>query len=105
MNDSVRLLLLKILKFNGDLTALVKIGYSYVQILNLIRVETEEGNIQKNNGVLVITSKGNNLIDELSSKLRDVNKNLWIEPEIASKIPRIDTDFLYLPHRDELTFI
>jgi len=104
MDNTVKILLLKIIKFNGDISPLVKMGYEYSQIVKSINLEITDGNAERKNGVLGITEKGNNLIDAISKKLDRSNSANWIEPEIESKIPKIKLNFVYLPNQNELTF-
>lgn len=103
MNNSVKLLLLKIIKFNGDVTPLVQSGYEYTQIATLIQTEIDEDNAHYINGTLFLTEKGNTLISDLS-KDRPGGSASWIEPEISSRTNKIDKDFIFLPNKKELSF-
>lgn len=102
MEDSVKILLLKIIKFNGDLAPLVKLGYEYSQITSLISAEIVEANAEYRSGILVITEKGNSLIEQISKNRK--NGSQWIEPEIESRIPRIQKNFIFLPNQNDLNF-
>lgn len=104
MDDSIKILLLKIIKFNGDISPLLKLGYEYSQIVKAINDELSQGNAERKNGLLGITPLGNDLIEELSKKLKGTNANKWIEPEIESRIEKIPIDYVFLPSQDELTF-
>lgn len=104
MDDSIKILLLKIIKFNGDISPLLKLGYEYSQIVKAINDETLQGNVERKNGLLSISSKGNDLIEEISKKHKRIDSNKWIEPEIESKIEKIPIDSVFLPNQNELTF-
>lgn len=104
MENSVKILLLKIIKFNGDITPLLKLGYEYSQIAKSIQLEIADGNAERKNGMLTITYKGNKLIEELAKKLNRKDSNQWIEPEIESRVPKISVDYVFLPNQNELTF-
>lgn len=104
MDNKVKILLLKIIKFNGDITPLLKLGYEYSQIVQAIKDEIDEGNAERKNGVLCVTDKGNNIIENISKEQKRKNSDEWIEPEIESQIPKIPIDFVYLPNQNELTF-
>lgn len=103
MDDNIKVLLLKIIKFNGDISPLIQLGYEYAQVTSLIKIEIEEKNAHYLNGTLFLTEKGNSLISKLISS-RPPGSNSWIEPEYASKISKIDKDFIFLPNRKELSF-
>jgi hypothetical protein len=103
IEQNVKLLLLKIIKFNGDITPLLKLEYDYAQVAKLIQIEIENQTAEYIKGSLFLTSKGNLLIDQLE-KNRKPGSESWIEPEIASKIIPIDKDFIYLPNKKELSF-
>ncbi|MFC3561194.1 hypothetical protein [Pedobacter jamesrossensis] len=103
IEPNTKLLLLKIIKFNGDVTPLLNLDYDYVQISGLIQKEIEDKNAEYNKGNLFLTEKGNLLIQKLE-KDRDPGSSSWIEPELASKITPIEKDFVYLPNRKELSF-
>lgn len=103
MNESIKTLLLKIIKYSGDINPLIKLGYEYSQIINLIAIEVDEGNAQYLNGELFITEKGNMLISNLINNRKQGSES-WIEPEIESKISKIDKNFIYLPNKKDLSF-
>jgi len=104
MDKSVKILLLKIIKFNGDISPLLKLGYEYSQIAKSINDEIAEGNAERKNGLLGITSKGNSLIEAISKNQKRKDSNKWIEPEIESRVPKIPVDCVFLPNQNELTF-
>lgn len=104
MENSVKILILKIIKFNGDISPLLKLGYDYSQIVKIINVEIENGNAERSNGQLKLTENGNKLISEISEKQERKDFEIWIEPEIESRIPKIAIDFIFLPNQNELTF-
>ncbi len=104
MDNSVKILLLKIIKFNGDISPLIKLGYEYSQIVKSINEEISQGNADRKNGILSITAKGNSLIEEISKKQQRRDSSKWIEPEIESRVPKIPIDSIFLPNQNELTF-
>ena len=104
MDSNVRILLLKIIKFNGDVAPLIKLGYEYSQIIKAINDEISDGNAEQKNGLLGLTEKGNALIEEISRKQGRLHSDKWIEPEIESRVAKIPIDFLFLPSQNELTF-
>jgi hypothetical protein len=103
MDANIKLLLLKIIKFNGDISPLLKLQYDYSQVARLIQQEISDGNAEYQKGNLFLTAKGNLIIEEFE-KARKGGGEQWIEPEIASKIMPIAKDFIYLPSKKELSF-
>jgi hypothetical protein len=103
MEQNVKLLLLKIIKFNGDISPLLKLEYDYAQVAKLIQQEIVEGNAEHVKGNLFLTKKGNAVIEQLET-VRKPGSDQWIEPEIESRITPIAKDFIYLPNKKELSF-
>lgn len=104
MENNVQILLLKIIKFNGDITPLIKMGYEYSQVAQLLKQEIKAGNAVSLNGKLTITKKGNSLINSMNIDLKRENSEIWIEPEHQSKISPISINDIFLPNQDELSF-
>jgi hypothetical protein len=104
MDNNIQLLILKIIKFSGDINPLIKMGYEYAQIANLIKNEIDSGHAERHSGELVITAKGNIKIEELNKGFKRKDASVWIEPEHESKISRISVDDIYLPNQEDLSF-
>lgn len=104
MNSEVKLFLLKIVKFNGNLTPLLKRGYEYSQIFQLLDELIAEGLLEKNNNRIAITDIGLREIDKLNKHLERRDSSSWIEPESASRISKINKNDVFLPAQDELSF-
>ena len=102
-SNEAKVLLLKIIKFNGDLTPMNKLGFEYSQIADLIDEEVRLGNIQFQNDVIFVTEQGNGIIEQLTGN-RKGGSEKWIEPELESKMAKFSKDFIYLPNRKELSF-
>jgi len=103
MDQNVKLLLLKIIKFNGDISPLLKLEYDYAQVAKLIQLEISDGNAEYIKGNLFLTKKGNSTVEALETT-RKPGSDQWIEPEIESRITPIGKDFIYLPNKKELSF-
>lgn len=104
MENNVRILLLKIIKFNGEISPLLKMGYSYSQVVDAIKSEVEKKTIERKNGILGLTDFGNKTLDTLIKETKSDRLSEWIEPELSSKIPKIPIDFVFLPNQNELSF-
>jgi len=104
MQEEVKLILLKLVKSNGNLQPLIEMGYEYAQVINFINFLTEEELLKKEKNKISITDKGLKEIQRLNKKYNRLNSAQWIEPKIESRITPIDKDFVYLPNRNELSF-
>lgn len=79
-----------------------EMGFEYAQLVSFIQKEIDEGNAKYNNGKMIITPKGSDLIKELEGGLKGFKA--WIEPEIQSKIPKLDKNDVFLPNQNDLWF-
>mgnify|MGYP003582535520 CR=1 FL=1 len=104
MHAEVKLFLLKIVKFNGNLTPLVKMGYEYSQIIQLLDELIADGLLTKANNKVMATETGLLEIDNLNKQLSRRDSSLWIEPDTASRITKINKNDVFLPDQDELSF-
>lgn len=104
MDKNIKVLILKIIKFNGNISPLIKLGYEYSQVAQLIKDEILEENAIRKNGILFLTPKGNDLINQLTKELKRTKSDVWIEPELASKIIPINKNEVFLPNQNDLSF-
>lgn len=96
--------LLCIVKDNGDIKRLTRIGVSFQAIAELTKNAIENELLKYESENISITEKGATLIKSLEKKFKQTDKNNWIEPKNDSKIPSFDKDFIFLPKQDELHF-
>ncbi len=104
MEDSIKLKLLLILKNRGSITDLIKDGFTYGQIADMISHLVEEGYADEIDDQLQVSEKGMKWlnIEFKTNKLK--GSESWIVPEKRSKIPQVDKNEVYLPNRNELHF-
>lgn len=104
MEDIIRLKLLILLKNNSNITELIKDGFTYGQIANMINNLVKEEYVQVVDDKLSITDFGEKWIEKfnISNKLKGFSS--WILPEEKSKIEKFNEKDIYLPHRNELHF-
>ena len=102
MQTVIKILLLKIIKGNGDISILFKEGYEYSQILDFIKELIKDGYLIKHGNKLVLTNNGILEIEKLNKELKRTKINKWIEPEHRSKISQIDKNDIFLPNQNEL---
>lgn len=104
MEDVIKIKLLFLIKKNSSITELLKDGFTYGQIANMINELALLDFIREIEGKLTITEFAENWI----SKFKVVNKlkgfEFWILPEEKSKIEKFNEKDVYLPHRNELNF-
>lgn len=97
--------LLQIIKNDGNTRKLIRKQISFIDIIDNIKILTLEGILKFENDKLSITEKGSLLLDELSVKYKETNKDKWIEKETKSKLEnKIEIDFVFLPNQNELYF-
>jgi hypothetical protein len=105
MNEKYLYTLLIIVKKNGDALRLIREGLTYLEIADLTNTALDEGYIEfGKEDELITTAKGDIKILELESQFKKTNKREWISPENKSKIPKLDKDFIFLPHQNEIHF-
>ncbi|SFE87811.1 hypothetical protein [Spirosoma endophyticum] len=95
--DLYTILLLQIIKVNGSVDSLVKIGYNYAQIAEAI-VSLRQGNIIK--GVendIILTEEGNKLLKTLNKSANRTGISKWVSPKMDDKIEPIGIFDIYLP--------
>jgi len=103
--ETRQLQLLKIIKHNGDVTALAKQGLEFVQITSLIKEEISKGNAEFVNGKLLLSESGHKRLAELNKAHNYYNSQEWILPEYHSKIEQIDINEIYVPRKLDLWFL
>lgn len=104
MQLEVKLLLLKIVKYNGDVSPLVKLGYEYAQVMDFLNLLLEEKLLSREGYQLNITDAGLSKIEELNKEFKRNDASKWIEPDLASRISKIDKTEIFLPDPNELSF-
>jgi len=96
--------LLSIVKNNGDSKRLLRLGMDYRQIGELTKDAIFHKLIDFEQDKLIITKYGEHLLTQLSEEFKIIDKEKWIEPENASRIPVLSKDFIFLPNQNELHF-
>lgn len=90
MDDRLRFLLLKLLKEDGDISNLEKIGYQYSLIANAYSKLINENLIKPDENLeFVVSRKGINELERLKEKLI-LEGNWVIEPFIKFKVDKMD---------------
>ena len=104
MNEKKIYTLLSIVKNNGDIKRLTRLGLNFANIAELTKDAIKNNFLIYKDGVVQLTEFGNDKIINLEAKFKQINKDLWIEPENESKIPVLEKNFIFLPNQNELHF-
>jgi hypothetical protein len=98
-----RLLLLKIIRFNGNVQPLIELGHNFADVIDAIKEEQSLGNVDWVNGKISMTDKG---LEEIATLEKKVGRKFpWIEPETESKIKKLGEDEIYIPSRDSIQYL
>lgn len=96
--------LLYILKNNGNIKRLIRENITFIDIINNVKMLTNDFFLNNDNGKLSFTETGEKLFEELDREYKSRNKDKWIESEKKSKIEKLDIDFVYLPDQSKIFF-
>jgi pyridoxal/pyridoxine/pyridoxamine kinase len=92
-------LLLRIVKNDRNVNALLREKLTYRQIGDLIQGALQSRLIEKKNDAVFLTSAGEEVFEKLTQQFKKIKKEDWIGKEDESKIEQIDVNFLYLPNQ------
>lgn len=104
MNEKHLYTLLKVIETNGDIRKLKREGLDYKEIAELTKLAITKEFVSYDNDLVKLSDKGLKKIKELEERYKVVNKDLWIEAENKSKIPKLEKDFIFLPNQNEIHF-
>lgn len=96
--------LLKIVKGSKPLDSLVKIGFQYVQIVQLVDSAVEKGflALEETNSEIILTKEGENELKRLSEKINYNVKSALVIEDDSVKIKTIDKNSVYIPNIENL---
>lgn len=95
-------LLLRIVKNDKNVNALLREKLTFKQIGDLTQKALDLKIIEKKDDEVVLTTLGEGIFKKLSQQYKKINKIEWIEKETKSMIEPIDINFLYLPDQQNL---
>lgn len=104
MNDKHLYILLSVIKNNGDIKRLKREGISYKKIAQLTQKSIESNLITYSENLIELSKSGLEKLKDLEIQYKEKNKELWIENEKESIIPKLEKDFIFLPNQNELLF-
>jgi hypothetical protein len=95
-----RLLLLKLIRFDGNVQPLIDLNYDFTEVVSAIKKEVSFDNAKYEKGILKITQKGEMEIQRLEKQMG--REFPWIEPEIKSRIEPLKKNEIYIPLRQSM---
>jgi predicted methyltransferase len=104
MSKKNKILLLHIIKSNGNVKQLIREGFSYKSISDLLETLVNEELIIYDKQKIKLTDLGNEYLTNGEQIIKKQDKNLWIEAEKKSKIPKLEKKFIFLPNQNEIHF-
>jgi predicted methyltransferase len=104
MSKKNKILLLHLIKSNGDIKQLIREGLSYKDVSGLLEVLVNEELIIYDDTKIKLTKAGLKYFEKGQATIKKQNKDLWIEAETKSKIPKLEKDFIFLPNQNEIHF-
>ncbi|KEZ93519.1 hypothetical protein IL45_04720 [Nonlabens ulvanivorans] len=104
MEISTIIKILLLVKNNGNISELLKDGYTYGQIARMTNECMDEGFLEKDVNQIKVSTKGLGYLDEKFAKKNKFGSESWIVPEEKSKIMQLGKNEIYLPNRKELDF-
>ncbi|EJF53475.1 hypothetical protein SapgrDRAFT_1771 [Saprospira grandis DSM 2844] len=105
MNNTHKAYLLKIIRFDGNLTPLIDLGYDYIELIAEIESFLEKKYVAENEGLLSVTQKGEEFITSSNKDSGKSNLTKLIEPEHQSKIRKLDKNDIFLPETNVIDFL
>ncbi|MCQ2073395.1 MAG: hypothetical protein MJY96_09785 [Bacteroidaceae bacterium] len=101
MSDEEKtLLLLQIIRVDGNINQLISFGLSFVDILNSLEDLKKKGIVvQKDNG-LILTALGKSMFYSLNRKFGHRGLYKYLMPDYFSRITQLQTDDIYLPQKE-----
>src|SRR6187402_2676657 len=104
MNEKHIYTLLKVVNSNANVKLMTRIGLTFSKIADLTNYAINEGYLEHTKEKIVLSKKGFSKFKELDTKLKNINKEEWIEKDIKSIVPKLDKSIMFVPKQNELTF-
>ncbi len=99
-----KVLLLHIIESKGNVKQLIREGFNYKSISELLEVIVVEGLVVYDNKKIILTVEGKEYLKNGKEEIKKMNKDLWIDTENKSKIAVLGKKFIFLPNQNELHF-
>lgn len=101
MEEKYLIMLLQLVKHNGNIINFVNTGYDYAQTARHIKYLKEQHIIEYFKGSLQLTKLGENKLVDLNIKLGKRGSESFISPQFEYHIQRRGESYLYLPPKNK----
>lgn len=92
-------LLLQIIKVNGSVETIVKLGYNYSKIAESLNYLRQKVYIILDGDIIKLTAKGYKMLKLVNKKLGRRGISKWVSPKLDEKIPKMNKFDIYLPSK------
>ncbi len=99
MKEKYLILLLQIIKGNGNIEPLLKMGLNYFQVAEYIDYAIKKRYISKKEKIFKLTEIGLKKLESLNKKVKRYNSEKWIGPYDQFKIKKINLEEIYIPKK------
>lgn len=101
MSDEEKtLLLLQVIRVDGNINQLISFGLSFVDILNSLEDLKKKGIVVQNDNGLTLTALGKSMFYSLNRKIGHRGLYKYLMPDYYSRITQLKTDDIYLPQKE-----
>lgn len=97
MNKTV--VFLRLVEANGQLSSLMKQGFSYGQIALMIQQQEQEGYIEIGEDTIILTEKGKQYLKEHMKTGEENKTRAWILPQMVYYHTPISSEDIVLPKK------
>lgn len=97
-------ILLNLIQNQTDVRQLIHVGLDYKEIGELTSFAFKENYLIYELNKVILTAKGIEKLNSDAKRFKKINKEEWIQPEIKSRINKIDNNYIFLPSQDDLSF-
>lgn len=104
INEKDLVLLLNIVKNNGNIRRLSRENLSFRQIIDLTEKAAEAGFVKYEDNKITLTKSGDEFLETKIALIKKTDKNEWIEPDYKNKIKPFPKNDVFLPDRGEFSF-
>lgn len=100
MNDNEKiLLLLQLIRVNGNVHHLTWMGWTHYDILQKLDILFKKNVIDNNNNRISLTNKGKDYFNALSKSLKQKGLYKYFKPDYYSKTIALSNEDIYIPLR------
>ena len=87
-----------------NINKLIREGVRFREIPEITNQAIEKGFIIYEEDKIILSAKGQEYLSQNEKKIKENNKDKWIDPAFKSRVAKIGKDDIFLPSQDELSF-